>query len=91
MKKLTLSVRGDLVERARARAQWLGSLSSLFEDFLGSFDGEYIADSLCGELGLDCGDVLLAPGEVVSRRPKALGGPVAEVVRELRRGRAGLL
>jgi hypothetical protein len=91
VKKLTLSIRGDLAERAKTRARRLGSLSAVFEDFLGSFDGEHIADSLCRELGLNCDDALLAPGEVASRRPKALGGPAAEVVAELRRGRAGLL
>lgn len=91
MKKLTLSVRSDLAERSKIRARRLGSLSALFEDFLTSFDGEDIADSLCRELSLNCNDVLLAPGEVASHRPKGLGRPTSEIVAELRRGRASRL
>lgn len=88
MKKLTLSVNGDLAKRAKMRARPFGSLSMLVGDFLGSLDGEELATSLCRELRLYCDEPLLTPGEVVSRRPKAVGRPTSELVAELRRTRA---
>ncbi|MCC6020299.1 MAG: hypothetical protein LM577_02885 [Thermoproteaceae archaeon] len=72
-KKLTLSVRGDIVDRVGARHRAPGSLSALVEDFLETLDGESLADSLCSELGINCEEPLLAPGEVISRRPRSAG------------------
>ena len=89
MKKLTLSVNSDLAERAKMRARPFGSLSMLVGDFLGSLDGEELA--FCRELRLYCDEPLLTPGEVVSRRPKAVGRPTSGLVAELRRARADRL
>ena len=91
VKKLTLSIREDLAERAKARTRRLGSLSRVVEDFLESIDGEGLADALCRELGLDCAEPLTTPGEIAARRPRALGPPAATLVAEMRRERAGRL
>lgn len=86
MKKVTLSMSGDVVERAKSKARRLGSLSAVVEDFLWTLDGEGLVDVLCRDLSLEC-DAFLSPGEVAARRPKALGRPAFELVAELRRGR----
>ncbi len=86
MKKVTLSMSGDVVERAKSKAKRLGSLSAVVEDFLWTLDGEGLVDVLCRDLGLEC-DAFLPPGEVTARRPKALGQPASELVAELRRAR----
>ncbi len=86
MKKVILSISGDVAERAESKARRLGSLSAVVEDFLWTLDGEGPVDVLCGDLGLEC-DAFLPPGEVAARRLKALGRPASELVAELRRGR----
>lgn len=64
------------------------SLSQLVEEYLEGLDGESFVDGLCSELGIDCRETTLDPNYVVSARPKSLGGPASELVRELRDERA---
>lgn len=94
MKKLTLSVRKDVLERVKANLHRSGlraSISELFDDYIALLDGEGLAAGLCEELGLECGWPIIAPDEVKTKRPAALGVPTSELVRELRRAREGRL
>ncbi len=88
-RKLTLSVRGDLLEEAKLYAREEGrSLSDIVEEYL-----EYLAstrwiDALAKDLGLERLEPTLEP-EIPLSRPAGLDA--AKTVRELRRGRAEAL
>jgi hypothetical protein len=86
VKKVTLFMSGDVVERAKSKAKRFSSLSAVVEDFLWTLDGEGLVDVLCRDLGLEC-DAFQPPGEVAARRPKTLGRSASELVAELRRSR----
>lgn len=84
-RKLTLTIRGDLLEEVKRIATIRGeTLSSIVEEYF-----EYLAlnnwiESLARELGLGSLDYVTNE-EIVKSRPK--GFDAARVVRELRSGR----
>ena len=83
--KVTLSLREDLVKRAKSRlALESRSLSDLVEEFLATYDTLELLDQLCGLLGLE--KRFYTSSEVKAGRP--LGLKAEDVVRELRDERA---
>jgi len=86
-KKLTLSIKEDLIDEAKKVAAERGeSLSSIVERYL-----EYLVcirwiDALVKDLGLDVLEPTIS-SEIISNRPKGL--EAAKVVRELREDRIG--
>ena len=85
-KKLTLSIREDLVEEARRIAVERGeSLSSIVEDYFEYLVFSRWVDLLAEELGLGPLEPVSAY-EVPRSRPRGLDA--ASLVRELRRGRS---
>ncbi|MGC8983377.1 MAG: DUF6364 family protein [Desulfurococcaceae archaeon] len=88
-KKLTLSVRRDLLEEAKRIALSEGkTLSSLVEEYLEFLALESWITKLSGDLGLGELEPVLYQ-EVVSARPRGLDA--ASIVRKLRDERAGAL
>jgi len=85
--KVTLSLREDIVRRAKSRLAMEGkSLSGVVEELLGMYDELSFLDELCRRLGLECR--FYTDWEVVADRPS---GPRAEEVREVRDGRSECL
>ena len=83
--KVTLSLREDLVKRAKSRlALESRSLSDLVEEFLAVYDTLELLDQLCELLGLE--KRFYTSSEVKAGRP--LGLKAEDVVRELRDERA---
>ena len=83
--KVTLSLREDLVRRARSRlALESRSLSDLVEEFLATYDTLEFLDRLCELLGLE--KRFYTSSEVKANRP--LGLKAEDIVRELRDERA---
>lgn len=84
--KLTLSVDRDLLKEARLAAVREGrTLSELVEEYLEYLAADAWLERLAGELGLGPLEPT-SEGEVPASRPRGLNA--AEVVRELRGGRA---
>ena len=83
--KVTLSLREDLVRRAKSRLALEGrSLSDLVEEFLASYDTIELLDQLCELLGLE--KRFYTSSEVKAGRP--LGLKAEDIVRELKDERA---
>lgn len=83
--KITLSLREDLVRKARSRlALESRSLSDLVEEFLANYDTLEFLDRLCESLGLR--KRFYTSSEVKAGRPSGLKAEA--IVRELRDGRA---
>jgi len=86
--KLTLSLREDVVRRAKSRLAFEGrSLSEVVEEFLSLYDEVSFLDELCQKLNIE--KRFYTSAEVETDRPK---GPGAEkVVREIRDERSNHL
>ena len=83
--KVTLSLREDLVKRAKSRlALESRSLSDLVEEFLAAYDTLEFLDQLCELLGLE--KRFYTSSEVKAGRPPGL--KAEDIVRELRDERA---
>ena len=82
--KVTLSLREDIVKRARSKLALEGrSLSDIVEEFLLTYDELSFLDKLCESLGLE--SRFYTSSEVTANRPKGL--KAERVVREARDGR----
>ncbi|WP_460025943.1 DUF6364 family protein [Infirmifilum sp. SLHALR2] len=83
--KVTLSLREDVVRRAKSRLAMEGrSFSGVVEELLRMYDELSFLDELCGRLGLE--SRFYTDLEVVANRPSGLRAE--EVVREVRDGRS---
>jgi len=79
--KVTLSLREDVVRRAKSKLAIEGrSLSDAVEEFLQTYDELDFLDKLCESLGLE--SRFYTGSEIASNRPK--GFKAEEAVREVR-------
>ena len=86
--KVTLSLREDVVRRARSKLVIEGrSLSDAVEEFLLTYDELYFLDKLSENLGLE--SRFYTSSEITSNRPTGI--KAEEVVREIRDERSNNL
>ena len=86
--KVTLSLREDVVRRARSKLAIEGrSLSDAVEEFLLTYDELYFLDKLSENLGLE--SRFYTSSEITSNRPTGI--KAEEVVREIRDERSNNL
>jgi len=86
--KVTLSLREDVVRRAKSKLAMEGrSLSDAVEEFLLTYDELYFLDKFCESLGLE--SRFYTSLEITSNRPTGI--KAEEVVREIRDERSNNL